>query len=91
VEVVDVVTALVVIVKVALVAPDATVTLAGTVAAAVLPLVKVTVAPGAGAAAVKVTVPCDELPPTTLLGFSVSELAAVAAATVSVAGCVTPL
>ena len=87
----DVVTALVVIVKVALVAPDATVTLAGTVAAAVLLLVKVTVAPDAGAAAVKVTVPCDGLPPTTLLGLSVTELAAAAAATVSVAGSVTPL
>ena len=60
---VEAVTDVVVTVKVALVAPAATVTLAGTVAAAVLALLRPTTAPPAGAPAVNVTVPCDELPP----------------------------
>ena len=59
----------VVAVKVALLAPAATVTLAGTVAAAAL-LESDTTAPPDGAALVKVTLPCDVPPPVTLVGFS---------------------
>jgi hypothetical protein len=65
----EVVTDVVEIVKVVLVAPGATVTLAGTVAMALL-LESVTANPPPGAAAVNVTVPCAALPPTTLVGFS---------------------
>jgi hypothetical protein len=71
---VDVVTEKVVIGNVALVAPEAIVTLAGTIPAAVLLLVSVTVIPDAGAAELIVTVPCDGLPPTTLVGFSVNDV-----------------
>ena len=60
-------------VKVALVWPAATVTLEGTVATDVLLLVRVTVAPPEGAAALRVTVPVELLPPLTLVGFKVSE------------------
>ena len=71
---VDAVTALVLIVNVALVAPAATVTLEGTVAAAVLLLESATVAPPAGAAPLNVTVPVEDcVPPITLVGLSVSE------------------
>ena len=72
---VDAVTVLVLVLTVrdALVAPAATVTLEGTAAAAVLLLESVTVAPPAGAAPLNVTVPVEEFPPVTLLGFSVSE------------------
>ena len=66
---VDVATLLVVIAKFAVVAPCATATLAGTVAAPLLALI-VTTNPPAGAAAVKVTGPCDGLPPTTDEGFT---------------------
>ncbi len=66
-------TALVLTVKVALVAPAATVTLAGTVATAVLLLASVTTAPPEGAAAFKVTVPVEELPPTTELELKLRE------------------
>ena len=66
-------TALVVTVKVALFAPAPTVTLAGTVAAAVLLLASVTVAPPGGAAPLKVTVPVEELPPVTLVGLTATD------------------
>jgi len=60
-------------VKVALVLPAGTVTLEGTLAAALL-LESVTCAPPAGAAPLSVTVPVDDCtPPTTLVGFNVSE------------------
>ena len=65
-------TAVVVTVKVAVVAPAATVTLAGTVTAALL-LDKVTDNPPVGAALPKVTVPVDEVPPVTAVGFTVTE------------------
>jgi hypothetical protein len=71
--VVDAATALVLTVNVALVAPAATVTLAGTLAAVVLLLESVICAPPAGAAPLNVTVPVEELPPVTLVGFSESE------------------
>jgi hypothetical protein len=87
---VDVVTERVVIGNVALVAPEATVTLAGTVAAAVLLLVSVTTAPEAGAAALNFTVPCDGFPPTTLVGFSVRDVTIADTATPSEAVSVTP-
>jgi hypothetical protein len=82
-------TAEVVIVNVPLVAPAATVTLAGTWAADVLLLVRVTTAPPDGAAPVKVTVPVDEVPPITELGLRLTEVSA-AAVTVRVAVFVTP-
>lgn len=60
-------------VKVALLLPAGTVTLEGTLAAP-LPLESVTSAPPAGAGPLNVTVPVDDCtPPTTLLGFNVSE------------------
>jgi hypothetical protein len=66
---VEAVTAPVPTVKVALVAPAGIVTAAGTVAAAAL-LDNDTTAPPAGAALVRVTVPCDGFPPVTLAGLS---------------------
>jgi hypothetical protein len=89
VEVVDEVTELVVTVKVALLAPEAILTLAGTVAAAVLLLESITT-PADGAAALSVTVPWDVLPPTTLVGFSVNELSTALVATESGEVSVTP-
>ena len=62
------------IVKVTVVAPAATVTLAGTCAAAVLLLVRVTTAPPDGAGPVKVTVPIDDVPPMTEVGLRVTVL-----------------
>jgi len=70
---VDAVTALVLAVNVALLAPAATVTLAGTVAAAVLPLERETAAPPLGAGPLRLTVPVDGDPPVTLVGFSAIE------------------
>ena len=58
-------------VKLALVCPAATVTLAGTVAAALL-LDNVTTVPPVGAAAVRVTVPVELVPAVTVLGLRVS-------------------
>jgi uncharacterized membrane protein len=77
VEVVVVETALVVTLKVALDNPAAIVTLAGTCAAVVLLLERVTTAPPVGAAPLSVTVPVDPLPPTTLAGLTVTEASAV--------------
>jgi len=67
---VDAVTALVLTVNVALLAPAATVTLAGTVAVDVLLLVSVTAAPPVGAGPLSVTVPVEGDPPVTLAGLS---------------------
>ena len=58
-------------VKVAVFAPAATVTLAGTVAAVVMLLDRVTTAPPEGEGPVKVTVPVEFDPPVTLDGFNV--------------------
>ena len=70
---VEVVTALVLTVNVALLAPAATVTLAGTVAAAVL-LEREMAAPPLRAGPLSVTVPVEDCaPPVTLVGLSVSE------------------
>jgi hypothetical protein len=69
-----VVTGEVVTVNVAVVAPEATVTLAGTVATEVLLLLIVTRAPPPGAGPFSVTVPVDELPPTTEFGLNVTEV-----------------
>jgi len=70
---VEALTTLVLTVNVALVAPAATITLAGTRAAAVLLLESGTCAPPVAAGPLSVTVPVEELPPTTLVGFSTSE------------------
>ena len=76
--------------NVAVVAPAATVTLAGTVAADVLLLDSVTTAPPEGAPAVSVTVPVDPVPPTTLAGLSKTDASAGGGVTISPAVRVTP-
>jgi hypothetical protein len=67
----------------------AIVTLAGTCAAAVLLLDSVTTAPPAGAGPEILTVPVEEAPPITEVGFTPIELS-VGAVTVSVAVLVAP-
>jgi hypothetical protein len=69
---VDADTAVVYTWNVALVAPAETVTLEGTLAAPLL-LARVICAPPAGAGPLNVTIPVDCTPPTTLVGFRVSE------------------
>jgi hypothetical protein len=85
-------TPLVVMAKVAVEAPAVTVTLAGTCAADVLLLERVTKAPPEGAAAVSVTVPVELLPPTTVFGLSVIDdnVTAAGGVTVKIAFCVPP-
>lgn len=68
-----VVTETVPIEKFALVAPAATVTLAGVEATPGALLDSVTTAPPVGAALLSVTVPCEEFPPTTMAGLSESD------------------
>ncbi len=82
-------TVVVVTVNVAVVAPAVTVTLAGTVATAVLLLVSVTTAPPVGAALLNVTVPVEEVPPVTAVGFRLrDDKEAPGGFTVSVVLCV---
>src|SRR5437763_4383901 len=70
------VTVFVATVNLAVVAPAATVTDVGTVAALVLLLFNATTAPPAGAAALSVTVPVLFAPPVRLPGFSVIKASA---------------
>jgi hypothetical protein len=77
-------TGAVVTLNVAVVAFGAMVTLAGTLAAAVLLLPSVTSAPPTGAGPFRFTVPVDEPPPRTDVGLNDTELS-VAAVTVKVA------
>jgi hypothetical protein len=78
------VTAVVVIVNVAVVCPAGTVTEAGTCAVDVRLLVSVTTVPPAGAGPVNATVPVDGFPPLTVLGLRLTD-AATGAVTVKVA------
>jgi hypothetical protein len=73
---VDAVTGPVVTVKLALVAPAAIVTEAGTLATPVLLLDRLITAPARGAGPFIVTVPVEEPPPPTLDGAKLSELRA---------------
>src|SRR5213594_140251 len=66
-------TGLVLTVKVAVMPPVGTVTLAGTVATLVLLLERATTAPPLGAGPLSVTVPVEELPPVTLVGLRLSD------------------
>ena len=67
---VELVNTLVLTVNVAVLAPEATVTLDGTIAAAVLSLIRETAAPPLGAGPLSVTVPVEGDPPVTLIGLS---------------------
>ena len=89
---VEAVTLLVLTVNVMLLAPAATVTLAGTVAAAVLPLIRETAAPPLGAGPLSVTVPVEGDPPVKLMGLSATaeSVAEPVGATLSEAVLVTP-
>jgi hypothetical protein len=86
---VELLTAVVVIVNVALVLPLVTVTFAGTPAADELEL-KETAMPAPGAAPLNVTVPWDVFPPVTLVGFTLRETRVGRGLTVNVAVTVTP-
>jgi hypothetical protein len=66
-------TGLVVIINVAVVLPAATFTVAGTAANELL-LDNPTEIPPAGAAPLKVTVPVDDVPPLTVVGFIETEI-----------------
>src|SRR2546426_1186322 len=88
---VDAATALVVTVNGALVAPAGTVTLAGTVSAAVLSLDSVTCAPPDGLAPPSAPPMVELLPPVTVVGFTPSEERRTARFTMRVAVRVTPL
>ena len=70
---VEAVTLLVLTANVALLAPAATVTLAGIVAAAALSLIRETAAPPLGAGRLRVTVPVEDDPPVTLIGLTAIE------------------
>ncbi len=87
---VEEVTALVVTVNVAVVFPAVTLTVAGTVADELL-LDSATEIPPAGAAELRVTVPVEELPPLTLVGFSDTALSVTAGAIVRAAVTFAPL
>ena len=68
------VTALVLTLNVAEVLPEVIVTDGGTVATAVLLEVSLTLTPAAGAGPLLVTVPIEDAPPFTVVGFSVNDL-----------------
>jgi len=89
VTVVSLETALVVMAKEAVVAPEATITLAGTCAADVLLLDSATTAPEAGADPFSVTVPVEEVPLITDVGLTETPFN-TAAATVNVVLAVVP-
>jgi hypothetical protein len=76
--------------NVAVALPAGTVTVAGTVAAALL-LDRDSTVPPVGAVFVRVTVPVDEFPPATLVGLTDTLDSAVDGVTVSVAVWLTPL
>jgi len=89
---VDTATALVLTVKEALVAPAATVTLEGPLVTAILLLERAIGAPPAGAGPLSVTVPVEEFPPVTVVGFRATDVrVGSAGVTVSDAVLVTPL
>ena len=81
---VEAVTGLVATVKFALVAPAGTVTIAGTMATAVLLLESASAVPPAGAAVFRVTVPVEGVPPVTLVGSRLREERVTAGIKVSV-------